>query len=189
MPIPKGMSCRMLHFGTEIIFAPHPSPQGTDQSFLQKLHHELGSHGNFLKGEDKRRWEVEFGIRHYAGPVTYKVRNFLEKNKDVQQEMFFDFLEQSRNQFAREITRYRVCLATRGCSLQFYYVFSLQDLLTTYMETAKKRATKSKSLISGTRTGKVCVLTLACGPCDCHVTYLCRASPQLEKPSALNFLL
>ena len=29
-----------------------------------------------------------------------------------------------------------------------------QDLLTTYLETAREKATKSKSLISGTKTGK-----------------------------------
>lgn len=110
-------------------------PRGTDQSFLEKLHHEMGSHRHFVKGEDKRKWAVQFGIQHYAGPVTYHVRNFLDKNKDVQQEIFFDFLEHSSCEFARDITKYR-------------------DMLTTYLETAKKKATKSKSLISGTRTGK-----------------------------------
>lgn len=30
----------------------------------------------------------------------------------------------------------------------------MQDLLTAYMETAKRRATKSKSLITGTKTAK-----------------------------------
>ena len=73
-----------------------------------KLHHELGSNSHFRKGEDKRRWAVEFGIQHYAGPVVYHVKNFLEKNKDVQQEMFFDFLESSTCSFTREITKYRV---------------------------------------------------------------------------------
>jgi hypothetical protein len=26
-----------------------------------------------LQGEDRRKWDVEFGIRHYAGTVVYKV--------------------------------------------------------------------------------------------------------------------
>lgn len=82
--------------------------QGSDGSFLQKLHHELGSHQNFVKGADKRLWSVQFGVTHYAGPVTYTVRNFLEKNKDVQQEMFFDFLETSSCLFAKEVTKFRV---------------------------------------------------------------------------------
>ena len=88
-------------------------PQGTDQSFLEKLHHEMGSHRHFVKGEDKRKWAVQFGIQHYAGPVTYHVRNFLDKNKDVQQEIFFDFLEHSSCEFARDITKYRV---SEGCN-------------------------------------------------------------------------
>ena len=37
----------------------------------------------------------------------------------------------------------------------------VQDMLTAYLETAKKKATKSKSLITGTKTGKVCTFT--CG--------------------------
>lgn len=82
--------------------------QATDQSFLQKLHHELSSHKDFIKGADKRLWSVQFGIRHYAGPVTYTVKNFLEKNKDVQQELFFDYLENSTCDFTKDIARYRV---------------------------------------------------------------------------------
>lgn len=84
--------------------------QGTDQSYLEKLHHELGRHSHFVKGSDKRLWSVEFGIRHYAGPVTYVVKKFLEKNKDVQQDMFFDYLEKSTCEFAREVTKFRVNL-------------------------------------------------------------------------------
>ena len=100
-----------MHVLCSCMFCAHGnlhSLQATDQSFLQKLHHELGSHQNFVKGLDKRLWGVQFGVTHYAGPVTYVVEGFLEKNKDVQQEMFFDFLESSTCAFTKEITKFRV---------------------------------------------------------------------------------
>ena len=85
------------------------TPQATDQTFVEKLHRELSGHKDFVKGTDKRLWAVQFGIRHYAGTVTYSVKNFLEKNKDVQQELFFDYLEASSCEFIKNITKYRVC--------------------------------------------------------------------------------
>jgi hypothetical protein len=27
----------------------------------------------WFQGDDRRKWDVEFGIRHYAGTVVYKV--------------------------------------------------------------------------------------------------------------------
>lgn len=122
-----------------ILISPNSVSQGTDQSYLEKLHHELGRHPYFVKGADKRQWSIEFGksntenhnhygrvqsvlaqtkhcmlpmpgVLHYAGPVTYQVNKFLQKNKDVQQDMFFDFLELSSNPFCREIAKYRVRL-------------------------------------------------------------------------------
>ena len=105
MSVPKGKLNNLPNpLNLFIVF----SLQGTDQSYLEKLHHELGRHSHFVKGGDKRLWSVEFGIRHYAGPVTYVVKNFLEKNKDVQQDLFFDYLEKSSCKFAREVTKFRV---------------------------------------------------------------------------------
>ena len=70
----------------------------------------MGAHSYFVKGDDKRRWGVEFTIRHYAGPVTYTVKGFLDKNKDVQQDMLFDFLEQSSSEFVQKICKFRVSM-------------------------------------------------------------------------------
>lgn len=88
----------------------HVKHKGTDVSFLEKLHHELSSHPNFVKGDDARRWKVEFGVKHYAGHVTYTVAGFLDKNKDVQQEMFFDFMETASTPFVREVAKFRVSM-------------------------------------------------------------------------------
>ena len=75
---------------------------------MEKQHRELSQHPHYIKGADKRRWGVEFGIKHYAGVVVYTVKDFLEKNKDHQQDMLFDFMEGSSVSFVKDITRYRV---------------------------------------------------------------------------------
>ena len=72
--------------------------------------------------------------------------------------MFFDFLEISSNPFSREIAKYRVIYHYIGGSLCVQLTSHdalLQDLLLTYMESARKKATKSQSLITGTKSGKV----------------------------------
>jgi myosin-7 len=127
--IEKAPKCVMKLLDEECRF-----PKGTDQSYLHKQHAELSSHPHYIKSADKRRWEIEFGVKHYAGPVMYSVNNFLGKNKDVQQEMLFDALESSSVDFAREMAKFR-------------------DMLEATLEAVRKKS-KNQALLSGTKTSK-----------------------------------
>ncbi|XP_015184987.1 PREDICTED: unconventional myosin-X isoform X2 [Polistes dominula] len=89
-------------------------PKGSDLAYLTNLHAEFDNHPCYVKGDDRRRWEKEFGVRHYAGCVTYTVEGFVEKNRDVQQDVFFDFMSRSTSEFVQEITVYQDLL---GCTV------------------------------------------------------------------------
>ena len=78
---------------------------------MEKQHKDLGGHKNYLIPEDKRRVKLEFGVLHYAGPVMYNINQFLEKNKDVQQDMLFDFMRLSSVPFVKDICRFQVQFA------------------------------------------------------------------------------
>ena len=63
-----------------------------------------------MKGDDARNWDKQFGIRHYAGVVTYSVVGFVDKNRDTQQDVFFDSLAKSKSSFIHELCEFKVIL-------------------------------------------------------------------------------
>lgn len=81
-------------------------PKGSDTAYLTNLHGEFESNNCYVKGTDRRHWESEFGIKHYAGCVSYAVAGFVDKNRDVQQDVFFDFMSRSKNGFVQELASY-----------------------------------------------------------------------------------
>ncbi|KAM6910759.1 myosin IEb isoform 2-T2 [Xenentodon cancila] len=62
----------------------HAKGEGADQTLLQKLQGQIGSHEHFSS------WNKGFVVHHYAGKVSYDVSGFCERNRDV---LFNDIIE------------------------------------------------------------------------------------------------
>ncbi|NXT29456.1 MYO15 protein, partial [Syrrhaptes paradoxus] len=67
--------------------------QATDHTFLQKCHYHHGNSPWYAK--PKLPLPV-FTVKHYAGPVTYQVHKFLNKNRDHLRPEVLDIFSQSR---------------------------------------------------------------------------------------------
>ncbi|XP_008287953.1 unconventional myosin-Vc [Stegastes partitus] len=71
-------------------------PQGTDQSWLQKLYNYLDANPLF---EKPRLSNEAFVIQHFADKVEYQCRGFLEKNRDALYEELVDLMRGSEFPF------------------------------------------------------------------------------------------
>ena len=81
-------------------------PKGTDESFLNKCHHEHGQHSNYIHPKQK---VLVFGVRHYAGSVWYNVEYFLDKNRDVLRIDFVNILQDSKLELISNIFKNENC--------------------------------------------------------------------------------
>ncbi|XP_061891963.1 unconventional myosin-Vc isoform X2 [Entelurus aequoreus] len=71
-------------------------PQGTDQSWLQKLYNYLGSKPLF---ERPKLSNETFVIQHFADKVEYHCKGFLEKNRDALYEELVEVMRDSQFPF------------------------------------------------------------------------------------------
>uniref|UniRef100_A0A8C5IR67 MY15B protein n=1 Tax=Junco hyemalis TaxID=40217 RepID=A0A8C5IR67_JUNHY len=101
--------------------------QATDHTFLQKCHYH---HGNSPWYSKPKLPLPEFTVQHYAGPVTYQVHKFLNKNRDQLRPEVLDIFSQSRLKVVSEIfQRLRGRgLRPQASTLVSKFQQSLQDL-------------------------------------------------------------
>lgn len=57
----------------------------------------MGHEDNELYIKPKTADKLEFSVAHYAGSVTYSVRGFIQKNKDMLRADIVDLLCSSKN--------------------------------------------------------------------------------------------
>ncbi|XP_075885012.1 myosin IEb [Nelusetta ayraudi] len=75
----------------------HAKGEGADQTLLQKLQGQVGSHEHFSS------WNRGFVIHHYAGKVSYDVDGFCERNRDVLFNDIIELMQSSEFQFIRAL--------------------------------------------------------------------------------------
>ncbi|EGG24917.1 class VII unconventional myosin [Cavenderia fasciculata] len=75
-------------------------PQATDSTLLEKLHSNHEKHHFY---EKPKLSKTSFGIKHYAGEVSYDVASFLDKNKDTISDDMLSFMQQCKNKFLVEL--------------------------------------------------------------------------------------
>ncbi|CAE7576699.1 MYO10, partial [Symbiodinium sp. CCMP2456] len=76
-------------------------PKATDQTFVQKVAKDHGNNPRMVKS--KMGGAVKFGIKHFAGEVTYDVSGFLDKNMAKLPDEAVELLQSSSCGLIKEI--------------------------------------------------------------------------------------
>ncbi|KAM4706262.1 unconventional myosin-X isoform 2-T2 [Rhinophrynus dorsalis] len=75
-------------------------PRATDSTLLEKLHNQHAHNPFYVK---PRVAVHNFGVKHYAGEVSYDVRGTLEKNRDTFRDDLLNLLRESRLDFIYDL--------------------------------------------------------------------------------------
>ncbi|XP_072540215.1 unconventional myosin-VIIb [Salminus brasiliensis] len=76
-------------------------PKGTDATLLNKLEQVHGKSNIYIS--PKNNHDTKFGIEHFAGPVFYDSKGFLEKNRDALSSDLIMLVDTSTNKLLKKI--------------------------------------------------------------------------------------
>ncbi|KAI3645648.1 hypothetical protein MP228_008576 [Amoeboaphelidium protococcarum] len=80
-------------------------PKGAEETYLQKMHDQLVKNEHYVK---PRTAKGCFGIKHYAGEVTYQIAGFLDKNRDAVPEEIVELFQSSSLQLVQKLFKKEV---------------------------------------------------------------------------------
>jgi myosin-5 len=87
-------------------------PAGADASFASKLHQQLAKPEHKEVFKKPRFNQNAFTIAHYALDVTYDVDGFIDKNRDTVPDEHLALLQNSSNEFLKEVLDAALAAAT-----------------------------------------------------------------------------
>ncbi|CAH0700789.1 unnamed protein product [Spodoptera exigua] len=108
-------------------------PKGTDVTLLSKLNSNHSNKSCYITAKSSR--EYKFGIRHFAGDVSYTVQGFLDKNRDLLTADVKEMMLDSSNEFLKNLflTEYSPTQSgsRKTVSLSHQFKTSLDSLMKT----------------------------------------------------------
>lgn len=78
-------------------------PKGTDLTLLNKLHLTHERNPNYICDPRSINMNTTFCINHFAGPVCYETKGFLEKNRDTFSADLVQIISCSKNKFLNKL--------------------------------------------------------------------------------------
>eukprot|EP00004_Rigifila_ramosa_P022001 TRINITY_DN5934_c0_g1_i2.p1 TRINITY_DN5934_c0_g1~~TRINITY_DN5934_c0_g1_i2.p1 ORF type:complete len:872 (+),score=211.89 TRINITY_DN5934_c0_g1_i2:323-2617(+) len=80
------------------------SGSAQDIQIVDRIEKHCSSHPHFIS--QKKQSNMQFGIQHYAQPVTYTVNGWVDKNRDTLHDHLYDLISSSSDLFVSSIFAY-----------------------------------------------------------------------------------